>query len=271
MKKNLLMSSILITLLIGFIVIPLGYAISSEHNKVIAYLYSSKSGAEGYESFLESNGYPTDIFSVEELNSNSLENYDIILIGPHTFGIGGQTWSDPSKVAYIDGLNLPILGIGVGGSCFFSALSLSIGTPEYGGSYLSSVNCSNPKHPIWNIPNNITTSNNLTLYTQDVATYEAVVVEPQENLTIIGRYPLPRYASYIYNLIMEADRYFFWGYNSYAINMNENGKHLFLNVIHYFIGSPTPSIGGYDVFIVIIVASIVVLGIVGHQLKKRHQ
>jgi len=267
MKKKIMSLScslcILIILLFGMKIIPLSNAylntLETEDDNIIAYIYySDDNEANSYKSFFGNKGYPTDILNLTEITLNSLSSYDIIIIGYDTYGVFPSSpyyWRDPSKVTIVDNLNTPILGIGRGGTSFFSNLSLDIGWGDTASASRDSIDITNPTHPIFNTPNNITKSSNLIIYNQTVNCYMVYVPDVQPDLTLIGQ--PPGLSSY-YSLIMQQYRYFYWSYHASIDYLNEDGKDILTNVMFYLVGPPPEdnAIPSYNIFIIIGILSL---------------
>lgn len=276
-KKSLLTFSfsifVIITLFCNSPIISFGSSsldtIEPGDNTVIALIYNDlPEEAQFSESLLENKGYPTDIFNVSEANSAILSNYELILIGRGTAGSFYEEWRDPSKVLSIDNLKKPIIGIGGGGASFFENLSLDIGYSKTMWTNIDYVNVINPTHPMYNRPNNITKSSDLKIYNQTAQTLIVYVPSVIEDLTLIGKFTPTSH----YSLIMQQYRYFLWGYNTGLSYLTETGEDLFINVIHYFIGSVPSETGddipGYNIFILMGVISLTLLALLTYRLKK---
>lgn len=212
----------------------------------IIYIYQSDLAlANTFKTFLESNGYQVDVIFENNVGVPNYSQYNLIIIGSDTGNPSTWTsgpWGDPagSEAGYIDAFGKPTLGLGTGGSLFFEARNLSI---SFGQSWIGSIGDSgvfveNPGHRFWTTPNSISipATNIPTLYDNNSSFLAVHLPSPISGITPLGREtddPVH------YPIIMQGNRYLFWGFNDGPANMSSKGKKVFLNAIYTLI-NPIP-------------------------------
>jgi parallel beta-helix repeat protein len=194
----------------------------------IAYIYDSDAeAAKSFLSLLVSYGCATTLIALDQAPAAALEDYDLVIVGDDTED--AAAWNDPQVADAIEGAGRPIVGMGEGGYDFFGVLGLSIGRPNGMHGDGDSIIVIDPNYPLFVLPYAIEIPENrvLRLYTQsNNATIHLQMVH--ENVTVLGDEPAnPGYSS----LILEQNRYLFWGFTESPQKMTEVGKKLFINVV----------------------------------------
>ena len=196
----------------------------------LAYVYSTDSAtANSFKTLLQSNGYLVDLIHQNNVLSTNFGDYRGILIGPETGS--HYTWGDAggNQANHIASAGPRVLGLGEGGSAFFSILGLDIGWGDGAVGYQATVHVVDPTTGYWTSPNSISIPANrvLTLYSSDskyVAIYQPASVS---GINEIGR---TAEGSSYYPIIVQAGKYLLWGYYEGAQKMSSTGKEVFVNV-----------------------------------------
>lgn len=190
-------------------------------------------------------GITVDLVSNENAATWNYSNCDLIIIGSDTYSEPHE-WQPSAAVSVINDSQKPILGLGLGGTCFFGKLNLYIGWPQASGGTKQETYVVDPTHPIFRYPKNISIPMNGTINLYELGVYCESIYLPSPipklacNVTPIGResddinhYPL----------ILEGNRYFLWGFAtkediSLPYIMTSVGKDLFVNIVLWLMIPP---------------------------------
>ena len=199
----------------------------------VAYIYNSDlEYAQSFKSLLVTYGCSTDLVSIDEITTTVLDSYDIIIVGNDT-GITID-WGDVESVTAIEGSGKPVIGIGEGGYAFFGKLELSGGYPNGMLGNNNSIYIMNPNSSLFDTPYpvEIPEDSILQLYTESNS-YISIFFPGQpgilpETVNAIG---LRLESSHHYPLVIEHNRYIFWGFSASPQSMTDVGKRLFINLV----------------------------------------
>ena len=195
----------------------------------VALIYRSDTeAAESFQSLLMRYGCPTTLIGIEDVTVEPLDLCDVIVVASDA-GYS-STWQGTPFVATIEDSGKPIIGLGQGGYNFFGVLELSIGRPYGGHGSKNSIEVVDPNGSLFNTPYvvDIPEDRTLQLYTETghIGIYlwptipETVTVLASE-VNVKGYFPL----------VMEHNRYLFWGFTESPLKMTEVGETLFINVV----------------------------------------
>jgi len=222
-------------------------------NGKIAYIYEEHeeyNTPTRFKEFLDGRGYPTDLIEMEEIVPDRfsefvLPDYSLIIIDPQ---IGsGNNWGDSVRVALIELVDRPVLGVGFGGVRLFTELGLAINwynCTEFSSNndaFHTDISVHNTGSTIIDTSDNIFKLPNEIRFRYDSLVdlhYSAALIvldytDPDlpDDLLYFGRQP--NESSY-YSLVME-DRYFLWGFAEPPEEMTDTGLNMFENIVHYLI------------------------------------
>lgn len=203
----------------------------------VAYIHSHDSTeAQLYHNFLESNSYIVDLISHANIANTNFSGYALIIIGKDTNG-----GIDHSETNYLNASGKPFIGINAGGLGFFQ---------NTGGLYTTDAHCSSilsetgvyvidATNPIWQIPNNLNVSNNISVAIYNTPC-QSNVMDGTHIPTDTGSEDITKFGSSIevnthIPFSLEANRYLYWGFQGSQNTMTETGKKLFLNAVRYMI------------------------------------
>ena len=199
------------------------------------FIYNSDTqGASAYSDFLEANGYPTTLITLDNVVETDLSPCAVIIAGSDT--AFGYNWGTPEAVAAIASSNKPILGLGYGGAGLFQELDLSI---NWGNSWLgqqNSIYVVDTGNEIFNEPFAIFVPRTriIQLYTQtaDVGEYAPYL---DSSVTLLGR----EAANADHYPFVKEGNNILWGFSASPEAMTLTGKKLFLNTV-FSLASPPP-------------------------------
>ncbi|MFX1254396.1 MAG: hypothetical protein ACFFCZ_22480, partial [Promethearchaeota archaeon] len=179
---------------------------STPISSAIAYIYDSDTTAAiDFAALIEGWGWTVDLVDVNNIAAGNWFAYELIILGYDTGT--NYNWDNPGQVAFLNGLGVPFIAIGAGGSCFYDDLGLN---GSYGMGMFSSgttLNVHAPGHPVFNSPYDFGSPIELFaiaeswmgLYTPKLnASVEVLAVD-----SVKTNYSL---------LSLENDRYFYWAY-----------------------------------------------------------
>jgi serine/threonine protein kinase len=197
----------------------------------IAYIYSSDPGAANdFKTFLQSQGFVVKLIPQSDIGATNFNYYKAILIGHETGN--AYDWGDSggSQANQIASTGKPIMGIGEGGSSFFSKLGLSIG---WGDGWVGSgtdVTVVNPSYPYWNTPHNVSipASNTISLYNNSTGFVAIYKPTPLMGIETIA---LQAGDTNHYMLIMQTSQFFLWGFEGAPSAMTGKGQRVFINML----------------------------------------
>ncbi len=205
----------------------------------ILYVYKSDvSTAQDYKNYIESNGIPVDLITESTAVTANFTNYKLIIIGPDTGNFSAWTtepWGDPAgaDAGYMDMSGLPILGLWRGGGLFFKARNLYINVGNCWSGTTTDVLVLDENFIIWNEPSKVSIGTGVIALYENPTEFEAVYMPaPQSGIFAVGRQS--NNADH-YPVIMQNDKYFFWGFRGGPSLMTTKGKKAFLNIIHFLI------------------------------------
>jgi hypothetical protein len=195
----------------------------------VAYIYGPDAEAtESFRSFLMSYGCPTTLIGVDDVATAALDSYDVIVVASDA-GYS-STWQGTQFVAMIDGSGKPIIGLGQGGYDFFGVLELWIGRPNGGHGSRNSIEVIDPNCLLFSMPYSVDIPENRALQLYTETDHIGIYLWPAipETVTVLGS--LVNDYGY-FPLVMEDNRYLFWGFTESPLKMTEEGKRLFINVV----------------------------------------
>jgi len=183
--------------------------------------------AESFQALLVRYGCSTELIKLGEAAAAALDSYDLIVIGNDT-GFT-SSWGDAESVASIEASGKPVVGIGEGGYAFFGKLGLSIGWPNGAHGSRNSIAVIDPNNPIFSepYPVDVPEDRSLELYTETEHVGLYLWPVPETVTAIGGEVDDPGY----YPLVLEDDRYLFWGFEGSAEHLTEAGTRLLINTI----------------------------------------
>jgi hypothetical protein len=151
-----------------------------------------------------------------------------VLIGPDTGS--GYDWGDAggSYASKIEDSEVPVIGLGRGGSAFFSELGYEIGWGKSWSGSGRDVYVINADDALWNQPNDLSIpgSNTLTIY-NSTTSFQAVHY-PSSITGIVGRGRQVGDSTH-YPIITKDTRYMLWGWAAGPNAMTSVGKQVFVN------------------------------------------
>jgi parallel beta-helix repeat protein len=199
----------------------------------VAYIHSSDvEAANSFQSLLVAYGCSTSLIGIDEISVTSLDSYDLIIVGDDT-GINAN-WGDVESVSAIENSGKPIIGLSEGGCAFFGQLELSIGWSHgmYGNN--NSFYVLDPNSSLFDTPYPVEIPEDLILQLYSESNSYISIYFPgkprtsPETASAIG---LRLGSSHHYPLVIEHNRYIFWGFSASPENMTDIGKRLFINLV----------------------------------------
>ncbi len=194
----------------------------------IAFIYGSDSeAAESFQSLLSGYGCSTTLITLDDGSATPLDSYDLVIVGDDTED--AAAWNDPQVVPAIEGSGRPIVGMGEGGYDFFGMLELSIGRPNGMHGDGGSIYAIDADGLLFSTPYPIDIPENGVMQLYTVTGHVILYLWPvPETVTVLaGSVGNPGY----YPLALEHDRYVLWGFTESPLNMTQEGKRLFINVV----------------------------------------
>lgn len=223
---------VLVTTVISIIMTPM--AIAVETDTQLVYLYSDDTtNAKGYISLLADSGYQADLVPVENLTDTDLSKYNVLIIGPDT------TWEDTSAVDLIKWSNKPLIGLGEGGYELFGQLGLGSGYPNGWHGSENSIYVVDPSNAIFQKPNIIEVPEDGILQLYESSRHVGIYIQSTSTgMTTLGK---ETGNEEHYPLLLEENKYIFWGFTASPESMTDIGKALFSNIVAYMNGVETSS------------------------------
>lgn len=209
-------------------------AIAVETDIKLIYLYSEDTtSAKHYISLLSDSGYQADLVPVENVADTDLSKYNLIILGPDT------TWEDTSAVDLIKRSNKPLIGLGEGGYELFGQLGLGSGYPNGWHGSEDSIYVVDPSHAIFQKPNIIEVPEDGILQLYESSRHVGIYIQSTSTgITALGR---ETGNEEHYPLLLEENKYIFWGFTASPESMTDIGKALFSNIVAYMNGVETSS------------------------------
>ncbi len=205
----------------------------------ILYIYKTDlATAQDYESYIESNGITVDLFTESNAATANLAQYNLIMIGPDTGNFSAwqtEPWGDPAgaDAGYIDSTGIPILGLWRGGGLFFKVRNQYINVGNCWSGSTTDVLVLDQNFTIWNEPSKVAVGSGVIDLYNNPTEFEAVYYpSPLENILPIGRQSTD---AEHYSIMMQGNKYFFWGYRGGPSLMTTKGKKAIMNIIHYLV------------------------------------
>ena len=195
----------------------------------VAFIYRSDTeAAESFQSLLMRYGCPTTLIGVEDVTAAALDLCDLIVVASDA-GYA-STWQDTPFVGTIDNSGKPIIGLGQGGYNSFGVLELWIGRPYGGHGSRNSIEVMDPNGSLFSTPYSIDIPDDRALQLYTETDHIGIYLWPTipETVTVLGREVNDK--GY-FPLVMEHNRYLFWGFRESPLKMTEVGKTLFINVV----------------------------------------
>lgn len=202
----------------------------------VCFIYKSDlTGANNYKKLLSANGYPSTLVSIEDAGATDFSSYALIIVGSDTGS--NYAWGTPEAVEAIEASGKHVLGLGLGGSCLFEQMGLSINWGHGWIGNINSIGIINSQHPVFNVPYKIPILRPpvIQLYTQ---TGHIGEYQPNLDPDVILLGQEPDNADH-YPLVKEGD-HLLWGFTASPATMTQVGKMLFLNVVTH-LASPPPA------------------------------
>ena len=197
----------------------------------VAYIYSGDPGtANDFKSFLQSQGFVVKLIPQADIGATNFDYYKAILIGHETGN--AYDWGDSggSQANQVASSGKPIMGLGYGGSSFFSKLGLSIG---WGDGWVGSgtdVTVVNPSYPFWNSPHNVSIPASQTISLYNNSTGFVAIYQPSPPMGI-ETIALQSGDANHYMLIMQTSQFFLWGFEGAPSAMTGKGQRVFINML----------------------------------------
>ncbi len=205
----------------------------------IAYVYyGANTVATDFELFIEGiPGYGVTLVPLANVAATDFSSYSMVIIADDTgmlndWGAGSAT-DIADQLSAIEGLHVPILGLGEGGYAFFGKLGLDIGWPHgwhgpqkdaFHGTYASSIFSGLPDPvTLYNLP-----VNTVGIYLTSAPAAVDYGLETND--------PTKGHADQV-----SQDCRFLWGNGGSASDFATDGKTAFTNVIHYMVQFQCPS------------------------------
>jgi hypothetical protein len=205
----------------------------------VAYFYDSdQAGALDFKDYYDANGYDIELIAMDEIASHDLAAYDLLVAGQDTGNF--FSWGNPDDVAAVIESKKPVIGIGRGGSCLFEEMNLTI---TWGGCAIAMYDTDrsvvvDETHAVFNTPYpiEIPPDKELPLYTTPPSEAMIFYYKGSPGPEILTDW---FHDQGEYSLLTREGKYVLWGHNGAAPgNLNDDGKHLFLNVMHFLITLP---------------------------------
>lgn len=224
-----------ICLVVTLIIISIApMAIAVESGTELVYVYSADTtSTKYYISLLEGSGYQADMVPLEKVADSDLSGYNVIIIGPDT------TWNDITSVDAIKNSNIPLIGLGEGGYELFGQLGLESGYPNGWHGSENSIYVVDTSHAVFQKPNSINIPEDAILQLYDSSGHVGIYIPSvSTGMTMLGR---ETGNTEHYPLLLEDNKYLFWGFTASPESMTDTGKNLFINILAYMSGIDTRS------------------------------
>jgi len=195
----------------------------------VAYVYFEEiEMAESYQALLTTYGCPTTLIPGDQVAATAFDAYDLVIAGTDT-GYS-RVWADEQNVAAVEGSGKPVVGLGQGGYSYFGYLGLTIGRPHGAHDRGGAIEPVDPSHPLFSepYPIEIPESGVLELCAETDLIHIYLYPAAPETVTTLG---LDAGNPGYYSLVLENDRYLFWGFEANVDSLTEDGRKLFLNVV----------------------------------------
>jgi hypothetical protein len=214
-------------------------SLAAQPQMSILYIYKSDlATAQDYESFIESDGIPVDLITESDALTADLAKYKLIIVGPDTGNYSAsqtEPWGDAAgaDAGYIDSTGIPVLGLWRGGGLFFKARNLYINVGNCWSGSTNEVLVLDQNLAIWNEPGKVSVGSGVITLYNNPTEFEAVVMpSPESGVLSVGR---QSDNAEHYTIMIQDNKYLFWGYRGGPSLMTNKGKKVFMNVIHYLI------------------------------------
>ena len=213
---------------------PRTYTIQSSQYELV-YIYNSDlTIAKSYKNYFEKIGWTVELVNSSNLDNGNWSSYQLIVLG-HDTG-SHYSWSNSSKVSYLDSLGIPFLATGLGSVSFYSELKLA---DEWGSSAIGSgtnvtaYNQTSP-FPIFTSPNSVNVVN-ATIFTSPQSCVEYYIGGGiNSTVDVIA---LNSVESNYAPLAVQFSRYGTWGFEGSPLNWTTQGFELFQNFVVFLTGS----------------------------------
>lgn len=202
----------------------------------VAYIYSTDTASrDSFNTMLTGKGIQVDLVPLSQVLQANFSVDQAIIIGDDT-GTGG-TWANVDIAGRVRAAGKPIVGIGEGGSSFFSMISIFI---NYGQSWFDSDSGAYATYPadsFWSTPTVITIPGNrvVQFYTSTVSMLAVYNPTPVAGVHRLGRqtgdpshYPLISQNA-------QGQCFTLWGFRSAPLAMTPTGQNVFVNTV---LGNP---------------------------------
>lgn len=205
----------------------------------ILYIYKTDlSAAQDYKNYIESIGYPVDLYTESNAVTADLSKYKMIIIGPDTGNFASWTtepWGDSAgaDAGHIDMTDIPVLGLWRGGGLFFKVRNQYINVGQCWSGSTKDVLVLDQNFTIWNEPGKVAVGSGVISLYDNPTEFEAVYLPSATS----GIFTMGRQSNDAnhYSIIMEDNKYVLWGYKGGPSLMTSKGKKVFSNLIHYML------------------------------------
>ena len=209
---------------------------SATRGSRITYVYRfDLSSRDAFQTMLESHGHTVSTVHIDDLDSYSFDQTDLIIIGEDTDN--SPPWGTSAAVANITNSGLPVIGIAQGGTNFFQDVNLFIGHLQtMGVSSNHGIVVENYWHHLWSVPEHVTIppDNMVELYAS--GSYANIVYIGSgmpSDVTCVGRpwnYPV-----HCGLTLEDWDGRFtaLWSWEGSPSSMSDDAKALFRNLVVY--------------------------------------
>jgi parallel beta-helix repeat protein len=196
----------------------------------VLYLYSEDlTAANDFASLLDKIGLSSDLVPVSQMGKIDFRDYRLI-IASHDSGYGYSWYGGQTAATNIRESGTPVIGLGIGGSCLFEMMGLSI---NYGNAWTNTsqdgLYAPNPEHPIFNNPNIIEMprGNVVKVYNDLPGAQEEYAPYLDRGVALLGRSPddLDHYP------LVQEGNHLLWGFFGRPKGMSASGVMLFENAV----------------------------------------
>ncbi len=197
----------------------------------VAYIYQNvPATGDEFKTLLEDNGYIVDLIDKDSISGTNFSPYALLIIGWDTSE--SSTWGTPQQLNALNGSGLPVIAMGESGYDYLGQIAmLSIGSPNGWHGSGTAIAAENTGSSFWSDPFNLTTSDNMDLYTSAV-NYTAIYLPgPIAGVTTLGR----QAGNPDHYEILSQGPFMLWGFELGPGAMTGTGKRLFVNAVKFML------------------------------------